>query len=91
MYLRSQNAKSGQKFRDAVLGDETRKRKRNDVEQLPDVSRVEVEEARETSTLIIIIIIIFCLAPFIHKMQLRVLHKGKYINIIMQHNIKTKH
>lgn len=43
---RSRSAKGRQKFRDAVLGDETKKRKRKDVEQLPDVSRVEVEEAR---------------------------------------------
>ncbi|KAB5555826.1 hypothetical protein PHYPO_G00038610 [Pangasianodon hypophthalmus] len=44
-YFKNQNAKGRQKFRDAVLGDETKKRKRKDVEQLPDVSRVELEEA----------------------------------------------
>ncbi|XP_060796325.1 crossover junction endonuclease EME1 [Neoarius graeffei] len=42
-YFKSQCAKGRQKFRDAVLGD--KKRKRKDVEQLPDVSRVELEEA----------------------------------------------
>ncbi|XP_058261683.1 crossover junction endonuclease EME1 isoform X2 [Hemibagrus wyckioides] len=44
-YFKSQNTKGQQKFRDAVLGDETKKRKKKDVEQLPNVSRVEMEEA----------------------------------------------
>ncbi|KAI5616043.1 crossover junction endonuclease EME1, partial [Silurus asotus] len=44
-YFKSQSSKGRQKFREAVLGNETQKRKRTDVKQLPDVSRVEVEEA----------------------------------------------
>ncbi|KAM9463177.1 crossover junction endonuclease EME1 isoform 1-T3 [Clarias gariepinus] len=44
-FFKSQSAKGRQKFRDAVLGDETKKRKRKDLEQLPEVSRVDVEEA----------------------------------------------
>ncbi|KAF5886160.1 crossover junction endonuclease EME1-like, partial [Clarias magur] len=44
-YFKSQSAKGRQKYRDAVLGDETKKRKRKDLEQLPEVSRVDVEEA----------------------------------------------
>ncbi|XP_053495585.1 crossover junction endonuclease EME1 isoform X1 [Ictalurus furcatus] len=43
-YFKSQSAKGRRRFRDAVLGDETKKRKRKDAEQLPDVSRMEVEE-----------------------------------------------
>ncbi|KAK3528643.1 hypothetical protein QTP70_006344 [Hemibagrus guttatus] len=35
-YFKSQNTKNQQKFRDAVLRDETKKRKRKDVEQLPN-------------------------------------------------------
>ncbi|GAA6068361.1 crossover junction endonuclease EME1 [Tachysurus ichikawai] len=46
LFLRSQNAKGQQKFRDVVLGDEMKKRKKKDMEQLPNVSRVELEEAR---------------------------------------------
>ncbi|KAI4900299.1 hypothetical protein NFI96_010578, partial [Prochilodus magdalenae] len=45
-YFKSQNAKSRQKFRDAVLGDGgVKKRKRKDAEEHPNVSRVEMEEA----------------------------------------------
>ncbi|TUC86175.1 Crossover junction endonuclease EME1 [Bagarius yarrelli] len=44
-YYRSQSSKKQQKFRSAVLGDVAKKRKQKDMEQLPEVSRVEVEEA----------------------------------------------
>ncbi|KAL7869467.1 hypothetical protein AOLI_G00134550 [Acnodon oligacanthus] len=45
-YFKSQNAKSRQKFRDAVLGDGgMKKRKRKGAEEHPSVSRVEMEEA----------------------------------------------
>ncbi|XP_049320602.1 crossover junction endonuclease EME1 [Astyanax mexicanus] len=48
-YYKSQNARSRQKFREAVLGDGggggVKKRKRKEAEEHPDVSRVDVEEA----------------------------------------------
>ncbi|KAK2866693.1 hypothetical protein Q7C36_002749 [Tachysurus vachellii] len=44
-YFKRQNAKGQQKFRDVVLGDEMKKRKKKDMEQVPNVSRVELEEA----------------------------------------------
>ncbi|XP_072523610.1 crossover junction endonuclease EME1 [Salminus brasiliensis] len=45
-YFKSQNTKSRQKFRDAVLGEGgVKKRKRKDAEEHPDVSRIEMEEA----------------------------------------------
>ncbi|XP_067286260.1 crossover junction endonuclease EME1 [Pseudorasbora parva] len=53
-YFRSQNSKCQKKFREAVLGEEKnvglqggqkKRRKKDDINQLPEVSRVQVEEA----------------------------------------------
>uniref|UniRef100_A0A8C1ZCV2 Essential meiotic structure-specific endonuclease 1 n=1 Tax=Cyprinus carpio TaxID=7962 RepID=A0A8C1ZCV2_CYPCA len=53
-YFRSQNSKCQKKYREAVLGEEKnvglqgaqkKRRKKDDINQLPEVSRVQVEEA----------------------------------------------
>ncbi|RXN04427.1 crossover junction endonuclease EME1 [Labeo rohita] len=53
-YFKSQNSKCQKKYREAVLGEEKnvglqggqkKRRKKDDINQLPDVSRVQVEEA----------------------------------------------